>query len=57
MTGEEFREWRLKKGWSQVKASRELDVTPTTISRWETGYYQVPGPVANLIEMLEGQSE
>ena len=51
MNGKDFKEWRLKQGWTQAETGNFLGVTVTTISRWESKNYKLPGPVVALIKL------
>ncbi len=38
--GNKIRTYREQLGWSQERLAAEMDVTPNTISRWETATYR-----------------
>lgn len=42
MTGHKFKEYRLKKGWTQVKAAMHLDVSQPYLALLERGKRKVP---------------
>jgi transcriptional regulator with XRE-family HTH domain len=45
-TGSELRAIRLEIGLSQARLARELDVTVTTVARWERGEQTIGSPAA-----------
>ncbi len=48
-TGTEFKLVRKAAGLRAVEVARMLDVTPETVSRWETGTVEVPRAAAYVI--------
>lgn len=53
MSGQEFREWRERMGYSTAEASDALAVTLRTIQYYERGDRPVSGTVAKLCKFLE----
>lgn len=53
MTGEEFREWRERIGFTQAEIAAQLSVTEMTIYRWETN----KAPIAKVVELALRQVE
>lgn len=49
MNPERIRDLRRKRGWTQARLARQLGVSVTTVSRWETGSTQ---PLPFLAERL-----
>jgi transcriptional regulator with XRE-family HTH domain len=52
--GQRIKDERSRRGWTQAKLARELNVTVTTISQWENGRAvpTVPKIVARLTKKL-----
>jgi len=42
MTHEELRQWLDARGWSQVRLSKEIGMTPRQVNRWVTGRVVIP---------------
>lgn len=53
MTPARLKEWRLQKNYSLEQLGEVLaDVSGPTVSRWETGVTEIPGPVNMLLDLL-----
>jgi transcriptional regulator with XRE-family HTH domain len=46
---------REGKGWSRLEMARQLGVVPSTVWRLESGELRESGPVAKLLDLLEGE--
>ncbi len=53
MKPEELQRRREALGLTQEQLARELDVTVTTVSRWERGVFPVPHYISLALEALE----
>ena len=56
MTGEDIRQMRLARGWSQRQLGEHLGIEQATVSRLENGEWQPSGPVRRLLELLNTSS-
>lgn len=52
MKGKELRVIRDKLGWTQLQMSEALEVTPTTVARWERDERAIAKPMAKFIQMV-----
>lgn len=52
MTATELKELRNKLGLSIAKAARQVEVTPRTWSRWESGSQKIPEGAVKLFRLL-----
>jgi putative zinc finger/helix-turn-helix YgiT family protein len=57
MTKEEFRFLRQFLGHSSQDFAKMLDVTPETMSRWQSGKHEIPRSVDLLVRFLVSRSE
>ena len=57
MTGAEARKIREKMGASQLAWANMLKVVPETISRWERGVTEIPGPAEILLWIIDRSPE
>ena len=48
---------RALKGWSQSEMAAYLGLSQSQVSRLETGFSELSGPGARLLDMLETQTE
>lgn len=55
MTGEEFKQLRERMRLSQKDLAARLDVTETTLYRWETGKVKVPKLAELAIKQVRAQ--
>ncbi len=53
MNSKEFKKIRTRLKLSQPAMAKKLDVTSGTVSRWECGVCDIPGPVAILMRIFE----
>jgi transcriptional regulator with XRE-family HTH domain len=53
MTGQELKEWRRKRGLTQMDLARRLGVIRLTVARWETGTRAIPSFLPLALEALE----
>ncbi len=49
MTSEEMKAYRSKKGWSQARLAKELEVSIHTVQAWEQGKNPIPRPIEKLL--------
>lgn len=49
---ERVKAWRTKKGYTQERAAKELDVPLVTYRRWELGYNEPSARLVKLITLL-----
>lgn len=52
MTAHDLRAWREQRGMSQRDLATKLQVSGSTLSRWENGEQEIPGPALLLLELL-----
>ena len=52
MIGTELKAWRNKLGLSLAQAARQVEVTPRTWARWESGERRIPGGAMKLFRLL-----
>lgn len=55
MTGDQIRQMREDREWSQERLAEYLGVKQATVSRLEKGRWVPSGPVLKLLHQLEGQ--
>ena len=55
MTNREFKNWRLRWGFSQGKLAKALGVRSMTVSRWEWGTIRIPALLPLALEALENR--
>jgi DNA-binding transcriptional regulator YiaG len=55
MTPEEFKEWKARMRLSQVELARRLDVTETTIYRWERGLAPISRMLVLALKQVEAE--
>ena len=55
MTGQELKEWRRKRGLTQMDLARRLGVIRLTVARWETGTRAIPSFLPLALEALENR--
>lgn len=51
MTGQELKQWRESRGFTQRDIAAKLDISDAAVNRWENGQ-DIPGPAQLLLEML-----
>lgn len=56
MTGAELKELRKLLGLSLAQASRQVEVTPSTWCRWESGKQPIPPGAMKLFKMINNIS-
>lgn len=56
MTGEQLKDWRLRRGLSQRAVGILLRVTSTTVYRWESKRNKIPYWAESLIRLLPAGS-
>jgi DNA-binding transcriptional regulator YiaG len=54
MTGPDLKRLRKKFGLSLAEASRQVEVTPRTWARWESGDRRIPEGAVKLFKMVNG---
>lgn len=54
MTGEDIRNLRAEKKWSQKEMAEYLGVEQATVSRLERGEWPPSGPILRLLGLLRG---
>ena len=52
MEGKEFKELRKSLGLSLSKTARQVEVSPRTIARWESGVQKIPEGAVKLFLLL-----
>jgi len=52
MTGAELKELRKRLGLSLAQAARQVEVTPRTFARWESGDQKIPDGALRLFRIL-----
>jgi transcriptional regulator with XRE-family HTH domain len=57
MTGQELKEWRRKRGLTQMDLARRLGVIRLTVARWETGTRAIPSFLQLALEALENRMQ
>ena len=57
MTGEQIREWRTRRGWTQDRLAAELGVAHDTVSRWENGAQEPSRMAVSLLVLRLGMVE
>jgi transcriptional regulator with XRE-family HTH domain len=55
MTGDEIRQLREARGWSQRRLGDFLGIEQATVSRLEGGQWEASGPVLRLLTILNEQ--
>ena len=54
VTGAEFKETRVRLGWSQQETSDRLGLSLRSIKYYEAGTVPIPNPAAKLLGLLAG---
>lgn len=54
MEGKELKQLRKSLGLSLAKAARQVEVSPRTFARWESGVQHIPEGAVKLFKMLNG---
>lgn len=55
MEANEFKEWRDKRGWTQVQAAEQLGISRASLIRYEHGDYPIPRTVMLACKALEDE--
>ena len=55
MTNQDFKNWRMKWGFSQGKLGKALGVRSMTVARWEWGTMRIPPLLPLALEALENR--
>ena len=57
MTGAELKKLRKSLGLSLAQAARQVEVSPRSWARWESGQYEIPAGVLKLFKIENGLAE
>jgi len=56
MNGEQFKKTRIKLGMTQAEIAKALDVTETSVYRWESGRSQISKTLELALEALSAKN-